>query len=188
MWYRLFSKVYQIAAKRMCQDCKEFIERNSRILDLGCGSAVVSKAFQDFFQADVIGVDVLDRRICLIPFKIIDGRNLPFSNKSFDTVLIAYVLHHSEDPVSLLKEAERVTRKNIVVYEDLPEGFISKLFCKFHGNLFDTLFQNKSETLFKTGKEWQDIFKKLGLKLTFQKRISFFLNPVKKRIFVLEKV
>ena len=188
MWYNLFSGAYNAAARKMCEDCKEFIKKGSRILDLGCGSAIASKAFKDYFQADVFGVDVVDRRVVSIPFRIIEGRLLPFADDSFDAVLIAYVLHHSEDPVFLLKEVKRVAKDKIFIYEDLSEGFISKLFCELHGLSFDSFFHNKNKTIFKTGKEWEEVFKELGLKLVFQKRVSSSLNPVEKKLFVLEKM
>lgn len=187
MYYRFFSKIYEMAAKKMCQQCQRFIEKKSRILDLGCGPSIVAKTFQDFFKAEVIGVDVIDRRIFPIPFKLIDGKSLPFLENDFNTVLIAYVLHHSQDPIILLKEAKRVAKDKIIIYEDLPEGFLSRVFCKFHGISFDNIFRNKNKTFFKSGKEWKEIFNTLGLKLVFQEKVSSTFDPVKKKLFVLEK-
>lgn len=187
MYYQAFLKIYQRAAKKMCQDCQGFIEKKSRILDLGCGVSIVAKTFQDFFQAELIGVDVKDRRIFPIPFKKIDGRSLPFPENNFDAVLITYVLHHSQDPLSLLKEARRVTRDKILIYEDLAEGFFSGLFCKLHGISFNKIFDNRNKTCFKSDKAWQSLFKELGLRLVFQKKVSSIFNPVKKKLFVLEK-
>jgi len=88
----------------------------------------------------VIGVDIKDKRVVNIPFQIIDGKNLPFPEKSFDLVLINYVLHHSGDPVAILKEAKRVSKK-IIIYEDLPEDILSKIFCQFHSLTFNIFFK-----------------------------------------------
>ena len=63
----------------MCRQCENFIERKAKILDLGCGSGIVGKTFQDFFQAELTGVDIKDQRAVKIPFQIVDGKNLPFS-------------------------------------------------------------------------------------------------------------
>ncbi len=186
MWYQTFSIFYEKAAERMCQECKEFIKKGSRILDLGCGSGIVGNTFQNFFKAEVMGVDITDRRVLPIPFKTIDGKSLPFQDNNFDAVLISYVLHHSQDPMLLLKEAKRVTRDKILVYEDLPDGIFSRLFCALHGFLFDKLFQNKNRTSFKTEEEWKKVFADLDLKMVFQKKVSF-LNPVRKKLFVLQK-
>ena len=183
-YYRIFSKAYQRAAQRMCLDCQDFIQKGSKILDLGCGSGIAGKSFQKFFQAEVIGADVQDNRIYPIPFELIDGKKLPFPEKSFDVVLISYVLHHSEDPTLLLKEAKRVTRDKIVIYEDLPEGFLSRIICKIHGISFDKIFRNQSQTSFELGEEWEKIFREIRLNTILKKRINNF--PVKKELFILK--
>ena len=185
MWYNILSPVYRAASNRMCQQCKPFIERDSRMLDLGCGSGLVSKEFSEFFESEVVGVDVVDRRVVPVPFKKISGNILPFSDKVFDYVLIAYVLHHCQDPVSVLKEAKRVVNGKILVYEDLPEGLLSSFFCKLHALSFDNLFHNKEKTTFKTEKEWETVFRDLGLGLVSKKDVSLPLEPVRKKLFVL---
>ena len=186
LYYRFFSKIYSFAAKRMCLECSDFIKTNSRILDLGCGSAIIANEFQKFFRAEVVGADVGDHRILPINFHLIDGFSVPFPDKSFDTVLINYVLHHSQNPLALLKEAERVAKDKIIIYEDLPEGFFAKLCCIIHANIFDTFFKNTAKTSFKTKKGWKEVFRNLGLKLFFEKRVRNF--PNKQQLFVLMRV
>jgi len=186
-YYSFFSKVYEMGAKQMCQDCQDFIEKGSKILDLGCGSGIAAKNFQDFFGAEVLGVDVKDNRTVNIPFKIIDGKNLPFGENSFDVTLIAYVLHHCKDPESLLKEAKRVSEK-IIIFEDIPEGFLSKLRCKLHQLTF---FGGKRGNFnFKTRKEWRKLFERLGLRIMAENWVSTnldWLDPGKRVLFFLEK-
>jgi SAM-dependent methyltransferase len=182
-YYLALYPIYKRATKKMCLDCQNFIEKGTKILDLGCGAGIAAKDFQDFFQAKVIGVDVKDQRIFHIPFEIIDGKNLPFPDKSFDTVLISYVLHHAEDPNALLMEAKRVCRDKIVIFEDLPEGFISGIICKIHGIFFDKIFGNPSKTSFKKEEDWRRIFNELELNIIFKKRRHNF--PVKKELFIL---
>jgi len=183
VYYRIFSKIYEQNAKKMCLDCQDFIKKGSKILDLGCGSGIVAKNFQNFFQAEIIGVDIKDNRIFKIPFQIIDGKNLPFSENSFDVVLISYVLHHSRDPISLIKEAKRISRDKIIIYEDLPKGFMSKLICKIHGFAFDKFFQNPTSTSFKLEEEWERIFNNTGLNVILKERVKSF--PVNKELFIL---
>lgn len=182
---QIFSKIYEMGAKQMCRDCRDFIEKDSKILDLGCGSGIAAKEFRDFFKAEVIGVDVKDNRLVDVPFQIINGENLPFKDNFFDVVLINYVLHHCQNPEKLLKEAKRVGKK-IIIFEDLPEGILSKIRCKLHQITF---WGGKRKNFnFKTKKEWEDLFKKLGLKVIIQKRVFTkfdFFDPVHRILFVL---
>ena len=186
-YYWFFSKIYEIGAKQMYQDCQPFIKKGSKILDLGCGSGIAAKNFQDFFKAKVIGTDIKDHRLVPIPFKIIDGESLPFQNSTFDIVLIAYVLHHARDPEKLLREAKRVSKK-IIIFEDIPEGIFSKLRCKLHQITF--FGGERKHFHFKTRKEWRELFDRLGLKIIAQKWVSTKLDwfdPGKRILFVLEK-
>lgn len=172
----------------MCQECEGFIKKRATILDLGCGSGIVGDEFKNFFDAELIGVDVKDMRVKKIPFRLIDGFNLPFDQNFFDIVLIIYVLHHARDPLKLLKEAKRVTKEKIIIYEDLKEGNFSNPFLRFHCLSFNTFFQKekKAEFNFKNDKEWKETFENLNLRLIFEKKISNF--PVKKKLFVLSKI
>ena len=185
-YFRLFSKIYEMGAKEMCFDCQGFIKKGSKILDLGCGSGIAAKNFQNFFKAKVLGVDIRDNRLVPIPFKIITGKDLPFGHDSFDIVLINYVLHHCEDPEAVLKEAKRVG-KRIIIFEDLPEGVFAKLRCKIHQIIFPG---SKKAFNFKKKEEWKKIFEKLGLKIIAQDRVFTkfsWLDPAKRIRFVLEK-
>lgn len=169
----------------MCKECSHFINKKSRILDLGCGSGIAGKNFKEFFQSEVVGIDIIDQRAAKIPFEKYDGKNIPFPDNSFDAVLINFVLHHCENPVCVLKEAKRVTRGKIIIYEDLPEGLIFRIACKLHGLIFAQFFQKNNERgNFKKNEEWKEIFRKLGLDLMFERRVSPFLNH---KIFVLRK-
>jgi len=188
MFYRIFSIVYRKAADRMANDCRGFINKGDSILDLGCGSAIVSRKFERFFQAKMMGIDIIDNRVEKIDFKLFDGKTLPFEDKSFDDVLIAYVLHHCQEPLETLSEAKRVTKRHIVVYEDMPDGWWGKFRCRVHGNLFNIFFQkNSAQCKFLNQAGWEQAFKKLGLKLIFEEKVSLPFELTQKRLFVLEK-
>lgn len=172
----------------MCRECKEFIKSNSKILDFGCGSAIIGKQFADYFNSKVLGVDIIDNRVEPVDFKQYDGRSLSFlTDNSFDVVLANYVLHHTPDPISAFKEAAAKSKKRIIVYENLSEGIIAKILCHWHGISFGALFQKNFVCgKFLTRKEWEKVFVDLNLKLIYAKTISGF-NPMKNTLFVLEK-
>jgi ubiquinone/menaquinone biosynthesis C-methylase UbiE len=169
-----------MAAERMVKEIEGFVA-GEKILDLGCGSGIFGKKIEKKLKKEVIGIDIVDKRVCQIPFKIYDGKNIPFSNDYFDVVIIAFVLHHTENPVSILKEAKRVG-KRIIIFEDLPEGISGKIYCFLHWITWNLFFGKSPKFNFHTSREWEEIFKNLGLKLISEKN---FL--IKRKIFVLEK-
>ncbi len=76
------------------------------VLDIGCGSGLVAKRIQEHREdVSIRGVDVLVRPQTYIPVKKFDGKRLPFDDASFDVTLFVDVLHHTEDPLGLMREA-----------------------------------------------------------------------------------
>ncbi|HTD24385.1 MAG TPA: class I SAM-dependent methyltransferase [Terriglobales bacterium] len=104
----------------------ELIPRNATVLDVGCGSGLVAGCLLAL-RPDLVleGVDVLVRQQTCIPVRSFDGYTLPYPDGAFETVLFADVLHHTEDPMVLLREARRVSRKVIVIKDHEREGIFS---------------------------------------------------------------
>jgi ubiquinone/menaquinone biosynthesis C-methylase UbiE len=50
-------------------------------------------------------------------FRIASAESLPFPEKSFDLAFLGHVLHESEEPLEVLKEALRVSRRRASVLE-----------------------------------------------------------------------
>lgn len=188
---KIFSPVYKKGAARICRESEPFIEKGSKILDLGCGRGINAVAFKDYFQAEVVGADIKDQRIFNFPFELIDGKNLPFPDHSFDTVLISYVLHHAEDPSQLLEEAKRVSKNKIIIYEDLKEKGLAGLGCWLHKTTYKiSVPLQKNPMGFHNEKEWEELFNQIGLKIIFKKNLETklaWLYPVKNILFVLGK-
>ncbi|MDD2480317.1 MAG: methyltransferase domain-containing protein [Victivallaceae bacterium] len=187
--YALLKSFYECAAKKMCKEFESYILDSKNVLDLGCGSGIVAKQIESDLNLKVEGIDIVDMRVTPISFKKYDGKDLSFiSDSEFDTVLISYVLHHTENSKDILKQAKRIAKKNIIIYEDMNEGFLGKIYCKIHGGLFGLFFlRNSIPAKFYSEKEWNDIFKELGLKIVYSKDKNYFLNPVRRKLFILEK-
>ena len=89
-----------------------------RILDLGCGYGAYSLALLKEGRS-CVGCDVnlqyLKKAAASgLPAVAAEGQ-LPFSDKSFDTVLLFEVIEHVPPIEAILKEAFRVARKNVLV-------------------------------------------------------------------------
>jgi SAM-dependent methyltransferase len=96
------------------------------VLDLGCGDGQVAVGVMRLRpDLSISGVDVLLRPVTHIPVTLYDGNVLPFADDSFDYVTIVDVLHHTDDPGAVLKEAARVARKGVVVKDHLREGLLA---------------------------------------------------------------
>ena len=186
--YRLFRNQYERAGREMCKDCLNFIKEDSNLLDLGCGSGIIGKEFGRFFNSEILGLDIIDNRIIEIPFRKYNGNSLSFlKDSSYDAVLINFVLHHCQNPIELLKESKRVSKDIIVIYENIPEGLMSKIFCYFHGVSFACFFQkNENKGKFLKREKWEEEFEKMGLKVLYSKKVSG-LKLMKEHLYILSK-
>jgi ubiquinone/menaquinone biosynthesis C-methylase UbiE len=88
------------------------------------------------YGVDPSGVDVEDFRRADIPFRQFDGTSIPFPDNAFDHVVISEVLHHSHDPMALIRECHRVARRSAIVFEDLPDGRLGKFVLSLHVEAF----------------------------------------------------
>ncbi|MGI9442647.1 MAG: class I SAM-dependent methyltransferase, partial [Rubripirellula sp.] len=86
----------------------ELIPDQSTVMDVGSGdgglaAAIIARKPTLRFK----GIDTLVRENTGIPVEEFDGRTIPSANDTSDYVLFSDVLHHTEDPMILLREAAR---------------------------------------------------------------------------------
>lgn len=146
-------------AKKISECCKKFLK--GRVLDIGAGRCYIAEEMKRRNNVDVACLDVKDLSQTDVEVVVYGGKKIPFKDNEFDTALIAYVLHHCEDPIKVLKEAKRVTKGSIIIFEDTkPSGFVNMM--DFFSNKLRGV---KTPFKFRTEKEWATIFKKLNLKI-----------------------
>jgi SAM-dependent methyltransferase len=87
----------------------------ARVLDVGAGDGLIASAIQRRRpDIRIEGIDVLVRPDSAIPVRAFDGQTIPFANHAFDVALCIDVLHHTDDPRVLLREATRAARSLLV--------------------------------------------------------------------------
>ena len=153
-------------------------------LDLGCGNgglchALKAKGYQ-IQPLDVKNISFFDD----VQPLVYDGERIPWPDNSFDTVLIITVLHHTPDPVAILKEAQRVARKKIILMEDIYRNPVQKHLTFFTDSLVNLEFEGHPHTN-KNDNGWRQTFKDLGLGLQsaeYMRTLVFFRQV----IYVLE--
>lgn len=86
------------------------------LVDVGCGDGRLTALLaQRQPGLCVSGLDVLVRPHAAVEVRPFDGRRLPLADKSMDAVLLVDVLHHTTDPMELLREAARVARRGVIL-------------------------------------------------------------------------
>lgn len=102
------------------------IPSGGRVLDLGCGDGSIAARLMALRpDLSIEGADVMIRPQTHIPVTQYDGATLPFPDGAFDYATIVDVLHHTEDPAAVLREAARVARHGVVVKDHLLEGMLA---------------------------------------------------------------
>lgn len=95
--------------------------RGKSLLDIGTGDGMVAwnirKQFDRHALIDV--VNYVDPRVQLPYERYNEGDAIPADDQAFDTAVLTNVLHHSLDPLHLLKESWRVTKERLIIIESV---------------------------------------------------------------------
>ena len=150
----------RVLCDRFCQ----LLPDGARVLDVGSGDGWLARLLMNERpDLAITGIDVLVRdqtHISVAPF---DGVTIPYADGSFDAVLFVDVLHHTTDPMVLLREARRVTRNTLVIKDHPCESFVSAGVLRF----MDWVSNKKHGVVlpynYWSRQQWLDAFQELGL-------------------------
>jgi ubiquinone/menaquinone biosynthesis C-methylase UbiE len=122
---------------------KQEIPKNSKFLDVGCGSGYAMQMASEDLNCDCIGVDPdpgahgVGRYIkSLIKVdSILKGfaENLPLESNTFDVVFSSHVLEHVNDEQQSLREMKRVLKNDGILIIGMPTATMALI------NLFSTV-------------------------------------------------
>lgn len=90
----------------------------SRVLEVGCGGAELSKTLSDRYGLDCVGLEPFPLyAACIDQSRIHSGfaENIPFRDCSFDLVVAKDVLEHVDDVEQSISELIRVSRKYVYI-------------------------------------------------------------------------
>ena len=142
----------------------ELIPDQSTVMDVGSGdgglaAAIIARKPTLRFK----GIDTLVRENTGIPVEEFDGRTIPSANDTSDYVLFSDVLHHTEDPMILLREAARVARKGLMIKDHLVRGLLARPTLRFMDEVGNRRFGVKLPHNYWRPKQWDAAFEELRL-------------------------
>lgn len=155
-----------------------------KVLDVGAGtchtSSLIGEAGHEVTALDIEDISFFED----IKPIVYSGGAFPFSDQSFDTAVLLTMLHHTPDPVDVLREAARVARRLIVI-EDVVRGPVHRQMTSAADSILNLEFTGHPHTN-KTDTEWLSAFEELGLQVVsrteqwsffFMWQVTYVLEP-----------
>jgi SAM-dependent methyltransferase len=148
--------------------CSRLIPFNSKVLDVGCGDGQLARLIADKRpDISIRGIDVRQRSDAAMLVETFDGKSIPYGESSFDIVMFVDVLHHAEEPMTLLGEAIRVARQAIVIKDHLLEGTLAYSTLRFMDWVGNARYGVALPYNYWMLSKWRRVFDKLGLNINF---------------------
>ena len=177
------------------------------LLDIGCGNGLIADLARGHFK-EIQLLDVVRYlpNALHLPFKLY-AEGQPLIDHPFDTVLLLTVLHHSKNPVELLKLAWNATTKHLIIIESVvdvhkaePSASYELLglpiedqiaFAAFVDWFYNRVLHDDVPVPynFTTPEQWRSIFLENNMRLTQQVHLGqdIDIGPEYHILFVLER-
>lgn len=155
------------------------IPRNASVLDVGAGDGKLAEALL-LLRPDlsIRGVDVLIRPGTAIPVEPFDGAHLPLGSGEVDVVMMIDVLHHTDDPMVLLREGARVARRALVVKDHDSSGTLAVPTLRFMDDVGNRRHGVRLPYNYWTAGQWQRATAQLQLRTAFlRERLGLYPAP-----------
>jgi len=159
------SFVHTRRVETLAAHVSDLLPRGLSVLDVGCGdgllAAHVTKRRPDL---QISGIDVLVRGSTHIPVRAFDGTTIPFPSRSIDAVVFVDVLHHTVDPLVLLREAVRVSRGIVILKDHTRDGFLAGPTLRVMDWVGNARHGVALPYNYLSRQEWEAIFGQVGIK------------------------
>lgn len=155
------------------------LPQGASVLDVGAGDGTLDRLLLDLRpDLSLRAVDVLPRPVTHVPVETFDGEHLPCGPGAVDVVLFADVLHHTDQPERLLREAARVAKLGIVVKDHLAENRLDILTLRFMDWVGNAGHGVRLPYHYWSRARWQAALVQLGLvPTTWSERLGLYPFP-----------
>ncbi len=140
------------------------LPEGAEVLDVGCGDGSIDKLISELRpDVTISGTDLIVRSQTHIPVTRFDGTTLPYADRSKDVVMFVDVLHHTDDPEILLREARRVARKAVVLKDHTRDGLLAGPTLRFMDWVGNAPHGIPLPYNYWPERRWRDAFARIGL-------------------------
>jgi ubiquinone/menaquinone biosynthesis C-methylase UbiE len=146
------------------------LEPGMEVLDVGAGTGMIARWLWRRVNIRPTLADVadFDNRVHDFPFlRVNDPRHLPTEDRSFDAVLMLFVLHHVagwDEQEQLLREAARVARGRLLLLEDTPTSALDRVVNVGWDWILNLRHGVPKPFTFRTVEGWRQVFPRCGLR------------------------
>lgn len=150
------------------------VKSKKRILDIGCGTGVITADIASLTEGEIIGIDINSENLkyaqktvadCAVTLVNADTMTLPFKDNRFDLVVFSVVLIYVKDQQKALTEMARVTCKDGIVLATMEPDYAGAFFYP-EDEMYPALLKKSEERSvdIHTGRKLRSLFSRAGLK------------------------
>ena len=142
----------------------QLVPNGSTVLDVGAGDGGLAAGIMNRNATlQFTGIDTLVRKDTRIAVESFDGQTVPLQDDAIDYVLFADVLHHTKDPMILLREAIRVARHGVLIKDHLVQGILAQPTLRFMDKIGNRRFGVQLPHNYWCPEQWDAAFNELNL-------------------------
>ncbi len=195
----LYKKLTQKRSKKFADFLAKWIPDHSSVLDFGCGNMYTSVELLKLVpDLKITGIDVvkdqnLDNEILKdnrLSFKLLNTKELPFPDNTFDIVVALAVMHHTDNPEYYLSELKRVIKPSgaIILIEEMYINFIDRIWISGQDWLLNKMKSGVPVPLhFRSNKHYLNEFKKQNLTIEMASGIRSDVTYMHVYVYKLKK-
>jgi SAM-dependent methyltransferase len=158
--------VFRRRVRVLAEQLADLLPANARVLDIGCGSGDIASCIMTMRpDVRIEGIDVLVRGETAIPVTEFDGMHIPFGDGAFSVAMFVDVLHHTDDPEQVMREAKRVASDAIVIKDHFRNGVLAGPTLRFMDWVGNAGHGVRLPYNYLSRQQWQKLWANIGLRV-----------------------